>query len=264
MRTTAFCCSLLLALLAAACDRTERISYEDESRPEATHTIAHLKARCDGTYYAIADETIIRGTITGNNRYGEFSREIIIEDATGGIAIAADYPAADNAYPLGEELLVYCDGLTLYDYGGKIEMGKVADGSTCIPRSELGLHLRLSGRQPEQLAARPVRIEELTPAHVDTYVRIDGVRFLETGTWCDRDPESGHYRTTERTLTDAAGRTLAVRTSGTALYAGEPLPPDSGSLCGIVDYFGGTYSLRITGFETAFLTPPAAPATAYP
>ncbi len=264
MKTTAFCCSLLLALLPAACDRTERIGYEDETRPEATLTIAHLKTRCEGTHYPIVDETIIRGTITGNNRYGEFSREIIIQDATGGIAIEADYPAADNAYPLGEELIVYCDGLTLYDYGGKIELGKMADGSTCIPREETALHLRLSGRQPEQLAAKPVRIEELTPAHVDTYVRIDGVRFLESGTWCDRDPETGHYRTTERTLTDATGRTLAVRTSGTALYAGEPLPAGSGSLCGIVDCFGGLYSLRITGFETAFITPPAAPATTYP
>ncbi|MDE6374991.1 MAG: hypothetical protein K2L09_04520 [Alistipes sp.] len=236
MKTTACCGStlLLLAALLAACDKTETIGYEDDVRPEASNTIAHLKNRCDGQHYTIADQTVIRGTVTGNNRYGEFYREIIVQDATGGIAIAADYSAIDNAYPLGEELIVYCNGLTLYDYGGKIELGKVADESTCISREELAKYLRISGRPAEQIEAHAVRIDELTAAHIDTYVRIDGVRFLESGSWCDRDPETGHYRTTERTLADAAGHTLAVRTSGSALYAGEPLPAGSGSQCGII------------------------------
>ncbi len=38
----------------------------------------------------------------------------------------------------------------------------------------------------------------------------------------------------------------------------------SGSLCGIIGYFNGSFSLRITGIETSFVTPPATPATAYP
>lgn len=265
MKTTVYCGSILLflAALLTACDKTETIGYEDDTRPEASNTIAHLKNRCDGQHYVVVDQTVIRGTVTGNNRYGEFYREIIIQDATGGIAIAADYSAVDNAYPLGEELIVYCNGLTLYDYGGKIELGKVTDESSCIPREELDKYLRISGRPAEQIEAQAVRIDELTAAHIDTYVRIDGVHFLESGTWCNCDPETGHYRTTERTLMDAAGNTLAVRTSGSAFYAGEPLPEGNGSLCGIVDYFGGAYSLRITGFETAFITPPAAPAKAY-
>lgn len=265
MKTTVYCGSILLflAALLTACDKTETIGYEDDTRPEASNTIAHLKNRCDGQHYVVVDQTVIRGTVTGNNRYGEFYREIIIQDATGGIAIAADYSAVDNAYPLGEELIVYCNGLTLYDYGGKIELGKVTDESSCIPREELDKYLRISGHPAEQIEAQAVRIDELTAAHIDTYVRIDGVHFLESGTWCDRDPETGHYRATERTLVDAAGNILAVRTSGSAFYAGEPLPSGNGSLCGIVDYFGGAYSLRITGFETAFITPPAALAKAY-
>ena len=118
---------------------------------------------------------------------------------------------------------------------------------------------------PERIEARPVGIAELNPRYVDTYVRIDDVSFTESpAAWCDRDPESGRYTTTERTLTDAAGDMLTVRTAGTALYAGEPLPEGRGSLCGIVDCFNGKYTLRITGFETSFAATPAAPATAYP
>ncbi len=260
-----FCGFLLAALVGSAgCDRATDLGFEDDVRPEATVTVARLKTLCDGQHYPIVDQTVVRGVVTGNNRYGEFSRELVIQDATGGISIAADYSAADNAYPLGEELIVYCNGLTLYDYGGKIELGKVTDENRFIPREELGKYLRISGRKSEQIEARPTGIAELTSRHADTYVRIDGVHFLESGTWCDRDPETGRYTTTERTLADAAGNTLAVRTAGTALYADDPLPSGSGSLCGIVDYFDGKYSLRITGFETSFVATPAAPATTYP
>jgi len=253
---------LLLAALSAACDRATTIDFETPQLPGATCSIARLKSLCDGQRRPIADQTVVRGTVTGNNRYGEFYREIVIQDATGGLTIAADYPAADNPYPLGEELIVYCNGLTLYDYGGKIELGKVTEEGVCIPREELEQHLRLSGRTPEQITATPVRIDRLTASHADTYIRIDSVRFVESGAWCDRDPETGHRTTTRHTIADTRGNTLTVRTLGSCIYAGEPLPEGSGSLCGIVDCFGGSCSLRITGFETAFVVTPATPPTA--
>lgn len=265
MKPTAYCDKLLLlGLLLTACDRATTLEYEDEKQPEATCTIARLKSLCDGQRYPIVDQTVVRGTVTGNNRYGEFYQELIIQDATGGLAIAADYPAADNAYPLGEEVIVYCNGLTLYDYGGKIELGKVTAESTRIPREEVGKYLHISGQKPGRIAATPVRIGDLNPGHIDTYVRIDNVRFAEAAAWCDRDPETGRYMTTERQLEDADGNTLAVRTLGSALQAGEPLPEGRGSLCGIVDRFDGCYTLRITGLETAFVATPAAPATTCP
>ena len=265
MKPTALRCkiSLLAILFAVGCDRATTIGFENEEDPRPECSIARLKSLCDGQYYPIAGQTVVRGIVTGNNRYGEFYNQLVIEDASGGIAIAAEYTAAENPYPLGEELIVYCNGLTLYDYGGKIMLGKVAGESTCIPRSELDAHLRLSGREAMHRTAAPASIGGLTAAHVDTYVRIDGVHFTERASWCEFDPETGRYLTTERTIEDAAGRTLAVRTLGGCLYADEPLPEGSGSLCGIVDRFNGVYSLRVTGFET-FLVTPATPATAYP
>lgn len=252
-----------LVVAAAACDRTTGIDYDEAA--ETTCSIAYLKSLCDGQARTLVDGSAVRGTVTGNDRYGEFPGAIVIQDATGGITIAADYAAADNPYPLGAEVTVYCNGLTLYDYGGKIRLGKLDGDGLRIPRKELAKHLRIGGWTPERITATPTTIDRLTPARVDTYVRIDDVSFTESpASWCDRDPESGRYTTTERTLTDVAGNTLTVRTAGTALYAGEPLPEGRGSLCGIVDCFNGQYALRITGFETSFAATPAAPATAYP
>ena len=122
------CRLVLFGLLLTACDKATGLDYD--ALPESICTIAQLKLLCDGQSHTIAGQTSVRGIVTANNRYGEFPGQLVIEDATSGIAIAADYPAADNAYPLGEEAVVYCNGLTLYDYGGKIELGKIGDGTT--------------------------------------------------------------------------------------------------------------------------------------
>lgn len=252
---------LLVGLLLWACDRSTTLVYDQV--PGRVVSIAYLKSLCDGPQFVVTEQIAVCGRVTGNNRYGEFPYTIVLEDASGGICIAADYPALKSPYPLGCELIVYCNGLTLYNYGGKIEMGRPNDDADYwqtgtdrrIPAEELARYLRLSDGEACRPAAQPIGMDELTPYRVDTYVRIDRVRFAGRGTWCDRDPQTGRSVTTEHRLTDVAGNPLplALRTSGSAVYADEPLPSGSGSLCGILDYFGGAYTLRITAFETAFV-----------
>ena len=91
------CRLVLFGLLLTACDKATGLDYD--ALPESICTIAQLKLLCDGQSHTIADQTSVRGIVTANNRYGEFPGQLVIEDATSGIAIAADYPAADNAYP---------------------------------------------------------------------------------------------------------------------------------------------------------------------
>lgn len=262
MKTIAKCANcLLICMLSCACDRSSTLAYDQV--PGRTVSIAYLKSLCDGPQFAVVQQIAISGRVTGNNRYGEFPDEIVLEDASGGIRISADYPALTNPYPLGCKLTVYCNGLTLYDYGGKIEIGKPTDEADYwasgpdrrIPAEELARYLRIIDDEACRPAAQRIDPNALTPSLIDTYIRIDEVRFAEPGTWCDRDPQTGRPVTTERRLTDEAGNPLplSVRTSGSAIYADEPLPSGCGSLCGILDYFGGAYTLRITAFETAFV-----------
>lgn len=252
---------LLVGLLLWACDRSTTLVYDQV--PGRVVSIAYLKSLCDGPQYVVTEQIAVCGRVTGNNRYGEFPYEIVIQDTSGGICIAADYPALQNSYPLGCELIVYCNGLTLYDYGGKIEIGKPNDAAGYwesgpdrrISEAELVRYLRITAADVWRPEARPIAPEALDPARVDMYVRVDGVRLAGRGTWCDRDPQTGRSVTTEHRLTDVAGNPLplALRTSGSAVYADEPLPEGCGSLCGILDYFGGAYTLRITALETAFV-----------
>ena len=95
--------------------------------------------------------------------------------------------------------------------------------------------------------------DAVSARHIDTRVRFDDVRFADAGkTWCDTDPETGRAVATEREIVDTRGRTFTVRTAATCVYAKEPLPQGTGSLYGIIDYFAGKYTLRVTNREAEF------------
>ena len=90
------------------------------------------------------------------------------------------------------------------------------------------------------------------------------MRFADAGKpWCDTDPETGRTVATERTILDAEGNEFTVRSAATCAYAKEPLPSGTGSLYGIIDYFAGKYTLRVTNREIVFSTT-ATPYAAHP
>ncbi|WP_418414711.1 DUF5689 domain-containing protein [Alistipes shahii] len=236
MRTTARISLLTLPVLLtlpAGCDRATQPEFTVRP-PEPQNSVAYLKSLCDGkSSVAIAQDITIRGFVTANDLYGEFHRTIVVEDASGGISIAAEGSPLADLYPFGIVATVRCNGLTLCDYGGKIQLGTTPGGET--PSAQL------------------LTFDAVSARHIDTRVRFDDVRFADAGkTWCDTDPETGRAVATEREIVDTRGRTFTVRTAATCVYAKEPLPQGTGSLYGIIDYFAGKYTLRVTNREAEF------------
>lgn len=262
MRATV-CINLWIALAGlTACDRTSELPFA--GNPAEVRTIAHLKSLCEGDCVTVTRDITLRGTVTANDCYGEFYKTLVVGDESGGIAIAVDHPELFLDYSVGDELTVRCNGLALCEYGGKVQLGiaPVDDsGAGRIPRQELDRYLRPTGRYVEPLPTL-LTISEIGQRHIDTYVCLEGVRFTEMASWCDTDPLTHRTVTTERKVVDAAGDTLRVRTLGTCSYAKEPVPSGTGSLCGIIDYFNGRYSLRVVNREVEF--PTATRPTAYP
>lgn len=148
MRTTARISLLTLPVLLtlpAGCDRATQPEFTVRP-PEPQNSVAYLKSLCDGkSSVAIAQDITIRGFVTANDLYGEFHRTIVVEDASGGISIAAEGSPLADLYPFG-----------------------------------------------------------------------------------------------------------IVATAATCVYAKEPLPQGTGSLYGIIDYFAGKYTLRVTNREAEF------------
>ena len=148
MKTTA-CIKLLALLLLAACVRTSKLSFEGGA-PGGVHTIADLKARCTANSVAVTEDITLEGVVTGNDFYGEFYKTLVVEDASGGISLLIDGTRLAFDYPVGAAVTIFCNGLTLGDYGGKIQLGTTPDGDYGvgrIPREELGRYQR---RNPDK------------------------------------------------------------------------------------------------------------------
>lgn len=265
MKPTCFIKPLLAALLLASCDKSSEPRFGQTGR---ISSIVALKALCEGESAEIRHDIAIRGRVTGNDRYGEFYKTLVVEDAGGGISIAVDRNDLWADYPFGCEVTVRCNGLTLRDYGGKIVLGTTpgtdyAGGAGRIPEGDLPRYLTVGPFDGVQTRPRRLSIPDIDLRHTDTYVRLDDVRFTDAGDWCDTDPETLRTIATEHTIEDAAGNTLSVRVAGTCLYAKEPVPSGTGTLCGIVDCFNGKFSLRVVNYEAEFPTAATLPTT-YP
>lgn len=243
------------ALLLGSCDKTTRPRLPEEQTP--TNSIAYLKSLCDGrSSRVVTEEITVRGFITANDLYGEFYKSLVVEDASGGISVAADLGSVAAVCPFGYVATLRCQGLVLTEYGGKIQIGTASEGSGAgrIPEEDFDRYVSVEAPEGDALhRARTITLGELSEEWVDTRVRIDGVRFTQPGVmWCDIDPESGEPIATERTFVDAQGRSLAVRTAAGCSYAKEPVPSGTGSLLGILDCFNGKFTLRITNRDILF------------
>ena len=249
---TIVCISILLA---AGCNSATKPRF-NEIPESGTISIAGLKALCNGLPSVnITRNAYIRGQVVANDLFGEFYREIVIQDDSGGIAIALEGEALADKFPFGALVEVSCHGLTLSEYGGKVGLGTEPDetGKGEIPADEIDRYIQVSTETEAAPRANVISLAEVGQEVVDTRVRFEGVRFIEPGaTWCDVDPDTGRIVSTEREIEDSQGNRFRVRTLWSCDYANEILPEGVGSLTGVIDYFGGKYSLRVTFREKEF------------
>ena len=254
----------LLTALAAGCSSSSELSYG--TPPAQRGSIAYLKSICTDDPVVIAEDLNICGVVTGNDLYGEFNKTLILQDESGGIEISADHTLLADDYPLEAVVSVSCNGLAVGRFGGKVRLGAAPTGDYSIdriPRSELGRHLRCETQTSATPEAERVRFSDVGARHIDCFVRFDGVEFIDNKAWCDTDPETGKPVTTERMIRNANGETFRIRTEAGCMYATKPLPQGTGSILGIIDYFNGVYSLRVTNSSYLFATSATHP-TAYP
>ena len=250
---TTFVHSLLLAmLLFVACNEATSIDHEAEE-VYGLHSIAYLKSYATRDARRIEASLVVEGVVTSTDRLGEFERELIIEDESGGISIAIESAELYRRYPIGSRLQIYCNGLTLYNFGGRIELGDERDAylRNGIHIDHLERYIRLLTPTEGDPAPTIKSITTIAPSDVGRYVRLDRVHFVEQGLWCAEDAD-GKPVATEHPIQDESGAQFWVRTLPSCHYAKEPLPAGKGSLYGIIDYFNGRYTLRVVNYGVQF------------
>lgn len=240
--------------LFAACERELDVPPIDSLDPNLVPntTIAELLELYDGTedFVIIEEDLILGAVVAANDRSGNFYRQIIISDESGGIELKIHDNNLYERYPLGQLLYIKAQDLILGSFGGIVQLGgTIYDSGGLrlggIERDKLPDHVfRITGGEiPEPT---PIVLGGNLDDHIYTMVQLDNVQFIEANLGM---PFANPNQNTNRTITDCDGNTIIVRTSSFANFASYELPEGNGTIKAILTKFVNDYQLVINDYN---------------
>jgi len=212
--------------------------------PLKNTTIEQLKLFYDGSQlYKIPYDLIIEGIVTANDESGNLYKQLFIEDETGAIEFKIDVAGLYTDFPVGTKIRVNCKDLYMGTYGGVIQLGGNYSGSIGrLPASDFYKKVFvISTGNP--VSETEISISQLNNNLIGKVITLSGVQFA--------DYEMGKTyaesaATTNRIVEEVTtGRTIIVRTSNYANFAGVELPRGRGKITAILTKFNSDYQLTI-------------------
>ena len=228
----------------------------------ANTTIAQLKAMHTlGQVEAITQDIIIMGIVNADDRSGNYYKQISIQDSTGGITVRLDGTNLYTNYPVGRKIWIKMNGLYLGDYNGLIQIGGSLDNSGSFPNVAAlasGLFDQYIVKGSPNNTVTPVTLD-LGSTNNNQYqsmlVQINGaeVAVADTAkTWANATQQLS----ANINIRNCDNKSIIVRTSGYANFAGVNVPNGNGTLLGIYTVFGTTPQLIIRDTSDAPLNGP--------
>jgi hypothetical protein len=207
-----------------------------------------------GSLFQSADSVFIEGVVVSNDVEQNFYKVVTIQDSTGGIDLKIN-----DSNPLiyvygfapGQRVIVHVNDLYLSEYNFSIQLCSTIfdNGATTasgINPPDVKKNIQLDGSitpvSPTELTISQIKAAGNKSKYLQTLIKLNNVKFIETDlgkTWAN----SG--ATTNRTLVDADGNQILVRTSGFAKFASDTLPSGTGSMVAVLSVFGTDYQLYI-------------------
>ncbi|MBK6340450.1 MAG: hypothetical protein IPH74_00270 [Bacteroidetes bacterium] len=230
---------------------TPPINGEDPALTVTT-TIAELKLLYEGEPVQITDDLIIAGVVSADDKSGNFYKELIIEDASGGILVRIDRGDAYVNFPKGRRVFVKCKGLWLGSYKNLIQIGGTLDltdplnpGVNRIADALIDQYI-IPGQYNLPVLPTIVKISDLVNSYQNRLIKLENVEFDNVSkglSFADAsNPDNG---TRNLTVTDCDGNKIIVRTSGFASFASILASEKNGTLVGVYSVFGDTKQLRL-------------------
>ena len=237
-------------LLVVGCHNGEDIALQSVTLPEATTTIAKLRSYASShKAVTIQNQVVVKGRITSSDRSGNFYRSMTVEDATGGLELLIAQYNLDALYPEGLEVALVLQGCAMQCRYGVLQVGAPAPSYESFGVCEIETRQRVDEVVVRSLDAEPIapkrrRVGELKEDDCGTLVRIDSLVLVASTSVDTLASEGLDMACWQRyaMFRDSRGDTLVVYTSEYADYALTPIPLDSLSITGIVQY--GQYPSR--------------------
>lgn len=238
-----------------------------EASMEANTSIADLKElywQNDRNYCSdilpLSDgsDMIIKGRVVSNDSTGNIFKNVIIDDGTAALTIAINSYDLYESYQYGQEVVIRATGLQIGGYNGLMQMGSESEyngkpSMTFMTKELFDSHAEVSGLANAELVVPKVyTIPELDEAKKSQQtlcltqsmlVKIENVSFEDAGQQFAPD------KTTDRYIKDAQGNRLNVRCSSYSTFKNDIIPSGTGSVTGILSYYGTNWQLMLNGLE---------------
>lgn len=194
------------------------------------------------------ERVVVSGRVVSSDEAGNIYKSLVIQDATGALAMSINANSLCNRYRIGQEVVVDVTDMYIGKYSSLQQLGFPDYSSsygwqaTFMPYEFFESHARLNGLpEPKMIDTLTVDIPRLGNSAESLrrmqsrLVRINNVHFEEGGqvAFC-----SAHKVNTNRTLLDQNGNSIIVRTSGYARFWSETLPAGDFDIVGILSYNG--------------------------
>ncbi|MFR9524039.1 MAG: DUF5689 domain-containing protein [Rikenellaceae bacterium] len=236
----------LLLLTASACSRSET--------DDNAWSIASLRnIETNSRSVLITQNITLEGTITANDKYGEFYNSLIAEDQSGAVKIMCEVENSYQLYPFGTHVSISCSGLYLNNQYGAISLGTEPTSDYTldyISQSKVGQYIKTLDNESSAPQPLITTIGSLTPLHTYMYVELSDIMINNEdniATFCQRDSSTGRTVDTYHTITDSLGNTAELAVDRLCSYADATLPATPCTIQAIVTYYyDSQYTLTIT------------------
>lgn len=252
----------------ASCDddfATPPVILPPTANLQANVTLSDFKAQYWNTTSAprtvgtteLGDSIVLVGRVCSTDESGNIYKNIVIQsrDENGQqIALTFSVNQYDiyELFPFGQEVAVKATGLSIGGYRGLLQFGAISGQEmTFMDPSQFTDHVIRNGSalpEPAKVDTTLATISELNAAKADAgqlmlwqsrLIRIDGVKWQDAG-----QPYAG-AQTTNRYVVDGDGNRINVRNSSYASFKNEILPYGTGSVTGILSYYGSDWQILL-------------------
>ena len=196
-----------------------------------TLTIAQLKAmHVSGSTETITTDDIIEGVVIANDSSGNFYKQIIIEDSTAGIAINIDDYNLYTSYPVGRIVYIKLNGLILYDDNKLIEVGASKDANNNINpiASPIKDNYIIKGSTNNYIEPKVLDVSDLNDAYQNMLIQLTNMEFSEADTAKTYADTSSSKNAVSFLLKNCSNKSITLRNSGFASFAGINVPNGNG------------------------------------
>ena len=193
----------------------------------------------------------VKGTIIADDASGNFFKNIVFQDATGGLSIVPDRNELNAEFPMGNTVYVKLQGLTL-GYSNSLPQlgyGIVSGQIQRIPDVLVGDFV-IAGGKGEEITPLVVTIPDMlanAPDYYNKLIQLEEVEFSDAFAgqpFADADNPDGP-QSVNSIITDCDDNEVILRNSGFADFATQTMPFKRGSLIAVASVYNDDFQLFI-------------------